>query len=137
MLTIIFGVNIIAFANYEDVTINNDAKIILDNKVRNIEDKEFDNQGIVNANYVGASKVRAEKRKDLTITSVLIITLGILTYFLGKVMVYFKSLKKYKKAIMAGEKIDKPKIEIKLKYIILLLVAIDILIWVSVILVNL
>ena len=109
MLTIIFGVNVIAFANYENVTINNI------NSLKN----EFEYDGSTPGKFVGASVKRAEERKYIASWVIIGICFVVILYFFIKIIKFYCENKKYKKLIEEGKDGVKPKIEIKLKYILL------------------
>ena len=128
MLTIIFGVNVIAFASYENITTSD---VILKNN------NEFEYNGTTTGKFVSAREIDKEEVRYVVTTTIMAISIALIFYFLVKIMVYFRLNKRYKKAIKEGRKVEKPSIKIKLKYILLLLVAIDILIWIIVILMNL
>ena len=128
MLTIIFGVNIIAFASYENITTSD---VILKNN------NEFEYNGTTTGKFVSAREIDKEEVRYVVTTTIMAISIALIFYFLVKIMVYFRLNKRYKKAIKEGRKVEKPSIKIKLKYILLLFVAIDILIWIIVILMNL
>lgn len=128
MLTIIFGVNVIAFASYENITTSD---VILKNN------NEFEYNGMTTGKFVSAREIDKEEVRYVVTTTIMAISIALIFYFLVKIMVYFRLNKRYKKAIKEGRKVEKPSIKIKLKYILLLFVAIDILIWIIVILMNL
>ena len=128
MLTIIFGVNVIAFANYENITINNNI---------NSFENEFEYDGSTSGKFVGASVKRAEERKDIASLVIIGICFVVILYFFIKIIKFYYKNKKYKKLIKEGKEAEKPKIEINLKYILLLFIIIDILIWSIIILINL
>lgn len=128
MLTIIFGVNVIAFASYENITTSD---VILKNN------NEFEYNGTTTGKFVSAREIDKEEVRYVVTTTIMAISIALIFYFLVKIMVYFRLNKRYKKAIKEGRKVEKPSIKIKLKYILLLFVAIDILIWIIVILMNL
>ena len=128
MLTIIFGVNVIAFASYENITTSD---VILKNN------NEFVYNGTTTGKFVSAREIDKEEVRYVVTTTIMAISIALIFYFLVKIMVYFRLNKRYKKAIKEGRKVEKPSIKIKLKYILLLFVAIDILIWIIVILMNL
>lgn len=128
MLTIIFGVNVIAFASYENITTSD---VILKNN------NEFEYNGTTTGKFVSAREIDKEEVRYVVTTTIMAISIALIFYFLVKIMVYFRLNKRYKKAIKEGRKVEKPSIKIKLKYILLLFIAIDILIWIIVILMNL
>lgn len=128
MLTIIFGVNVIAFASYENITTSD---VILKNN------NEFEYNGTTTGKFVSAREIDKEEVRYVVTTTIMAISIALIFYFLVKIMVYFRLNKRYKKAIKEGRKVEKPNIKIKLKYILLLFIAIDILIWIIVILMNL
>ena len=128
MLTIILGVNVIAFASYENITTSD---VILKNN------NEFEYNGTTTGKFVSAREIDKEEVRYVVTTTIMAISIALIFYFLVKIMVYFRLNKRYKKAIKEGRKVEKPSIKIKLKYILLLFVAIDILIWIIVILMNL
>jgi predicted secreted protein len=128
MLTIILGVNVIAFASYENITTSD---VILKNN------NEFEYNGTTTGKFVSAREIDKEEVRYVVTTTIMAISIALIFYFLVKIMVYFRLNKRYKKAIKEGRKVEKPNIKIKLKYILLLFIAIDILIWIIVILMNL
>lgn len=128
MLTIILGVNVIAFASYEHITTSD---VILKNN------NEFEYNGTTTGKFVSAREIDKEEVRYVVTTTIMAISIALIFYFLVKIMVYFRLNKRYKKAIKEGRKVEKPNIKIKLKYILLLFIAIDILIWIIVILMNL
>lgn len=131
MLTIIFGVNVIAFANFENVIQKDSINLISENS------NEFVYSGTTSGKLVSASQDRAKYRKNSMSIAILIICVIIIGYFLCKIIKYFIENNKYKKAVIEGKEISKPKVEIKLKYILLLFVVIDVLIWSIIVLMNL
>ena len=128
MLTIILGVNVIAFASYENIITN---EIIVKNN------NGFEYTGTATGKIVSVSQMDRNEVRDVVTTTIIAITIALIFYFLVKIMVYFRANKRYKKAIKEGREVEKPNIKIKLKYILLLFVVIDILIWIIVILMNL
>ena len=128
MLTIILGVNVIAFASYENITTSD---VILKNN------NEFEYNGTTTGKFVSAREIDKEEVRYVVTTTIMAISIALIFYFLVKIMVYFRLNKRYKKAIKEGRKVEKPNKKIKLKYILLLFIAIDILIWIIVILMNL
>lgn len=124
MLTIFLGVNVIAFANLENITTNS---------IRYENNSEFDYQGTTTGSVlVSASESKLEERRDIITTTVLAVVGTVLLYFSGKVFAYFRLYSRYRKKIQEEPEnieIKKPKIEIKLKYIFILFVVIDVLLW--------
>ena len=135
MLTIIFSVNVIAFASYENEIVKNEIIITEDKIIEN--NNEFEYSGIPTGKVVGASRLREERLRCIATTTITAVTIALIFYFLVKIMVYFRANKRYKKAIQEGREVEKPKIKVKLKYILLLFVVIDVLIWITVIMMNL
>lgn len=125
MLTIFLGVNVIAFANLENITTNS---IRYENN-----NSEFDYQGTTTGSVVvSASESKLEERRDIITTTVLAVVGTVILYFSGKVFAYFRLYSRYRKKIQEepeNKEIKKPKIEIKLKYIFILFVVIDVLLW--------
>lgn len=125
MLTIFLGVNVIAFANLENITTNS---IRYENN-----NSEFDYQGTMAGSVVvSASESKLEERRDILTTTVLAVVGTVILYFSGKVFAYFRLYSRYRKKIQEepeNKEIKKPKIEIKLKYIFILFVVIDVLLW--------
>ena len=124
MLTIFLGVNVIAFANLENITTNS---------IRYENNSEFDYQGTTTGSVlVSASESKLEERRDIITTTVLAVVGTVILYFSGKVLAYFRLYSRYRKKIQEepeNKEIKKPKIEIKLKYIFILFVVIDVLLW--------
>lgn len=124
MLTIFLGVNVIAFANLENITTNS---------IRYENNSEFDYQGTTTGSIVvSASESKLEERRDIITTTVLAVVGTVILYFSGKVFAYFRLYSRYRKKIQEEPEnieIKKPKIEIKLKYIFILFVVIDVLLW--------
>lgn len=135
MLTIILGVNVIAFASYENEIVENEIIITEEKIIEN--NNEFEYSGVPMGKVVGASQLKEERIRYVVIITITAVTLSLIFYFLVKIMVFFRANKRYKKAIQEGREVEKPKIKIKLKYILLLFVAIDLLIWITVIMMNL
>lgn len=131
MLTIILSVNVIAFASYENKIIDSNVDIIEENN------NEFEYTGVPSGKIVTASQLKEDRMRDVVITTIIAITLALIFYFLIKLIMFIIANKKYRKAIQEGKKVDKPKIKVKLKYILLLFITIDVLIWVTVIMMNL
>ena len=135
MLTIIFSVNVIAFASYENEIVENEIIITEEKIIEN--NNEFEYSGIPTGKVVGASQLREERLRCIATTTITAVTIALIFYFLVKIMVYFRANKRYKKAIQEGREVEKPKIKVKLKYILLLFIVIDVLIWITVIMMNL
>lgn len=124
MLTIFLGVNVIAFANLENITTNS---------IRYENNSEFDYQGTTTGSVlVSASESKLEERRDIITTTVLAVVGTVILYFSGKVFAYFRLYSRYRKKMQEepeNKEIKKPKIEIKLKYTFILFVVIDVLLW--------
>ena len=124
MLTIFLGVNVIAFANLENITTNS---------IRYENNSEFDYQGTTTGSIVvSASESKLAERRDIITTTVLAVVGTVILYFSGKVFAYFRLYSRYRKKMQEepeNKEIKKPKIEIKLKYIFILFVVIDVLLW--------
>lgn len=124
MLTIFLGVNVIAFANLENITTNS---------IRYENNSEFDYQGTTTGSVlVSASESKLEERRDIITTTVLAVVGTVILYFSEKVFAYFRLYSRYRKKMQEepeNKEIKKPKIEIKLKYIFILFVVIDVLLW--------
>ncbi len=135
MLTIILGVNVIAFASYENEIVENEI-IITEEKIIE-KNNEFEYSGVPMGKVVGASQLKEERMRYVATTTIMAVTIALIFYFLVKIVVFFRANKRYKKAIQEGKVVEKPKIKIKLKYILLLFVVIDVLIWITVIMMNL
>ena len=78
--------------------------------------------------YIGV----LEERRNIIATTVWAIVGTVILYFSGKVLAYFRLYNRYMKKIKEdpeNKEIKKPKIEIKLKYIFILFVVIDVLLW--------
>lgn len=70
-----------------------------------------------------------DKREVIILTIVTIIA-AVMLYFVTKLATYFCEMSRYKKAVREGkEGVIKPKVKIKLKYLILLIIVLDVLIW--------
>ena len=134
MLTIFLGVNVIAFANLENITTNN-VEYENSNSVNNNSSKksEFDYDGTMTGSVVvSAFRAKLEERRNIIATTVWAIVGTVILYFSGKVLAYFRLYNRYMKKIKEdpeNKEIKKPKIEIKLKYIFILFVVIDVLLW--------
>lgn len=136
MLTVFLGVNVIAFANLENITINNiEYENSNSNGINNYtyNNSEFDYQGTTTGSVlVSASQVKLEERRNIITTTVWAVVGTVILYFSGKVLAYFRLYNRYRKKIKENpenKEIKKPKIEIKLKYIFILFVVIDVLLW--------
>lgn len=135
MLTVILGVNVIAFASYENEIVENEI-IITEEKIIE-KNNEFEYSGVSVGKFVSASQLKEERMRYIATTTITAVTLSLIFYFLVKIMVFFRANKRYKKAIQEGKEVENPKIKIKLKYLLLLFIAIDVLIWITVIMMNL
>ena len=148
-LVMVMSLSIPAYAVFEDVSsANMDLVYDIENEMTDVSSANMDL--LYNAENVveEAEKIVEEikgtqegtyKVEELTFDTreVVILTItsmigAVMLYFITKLAIYFAEMSKYRKAVKEGkEGVIKPKVVIKLKYLILLIIILDVLIWSS------
>ena len=93
MLTIILGVNVIAFASYENKIVDSNVNIIEENN------NEFEYTGVPSGKIVTASQLKEDRMRSIVTTTIIAVTLALIFYFFVKIIMFIIANKKYKKAL--------------------------------------
>ena len=94
------------------------------------KDDSFEYQGTVEPTVtLSEQQVRNINFIYTCYVAVLIFVILLFLYFIGKLFNYFKVYNEYKKAVAEGKEVEKPEIKIKIKYIILLVIILDVVVF--------
>lgn len=124
--------NINLLSEYENVSDTNLS--IVGEEVK----KEYEDQGVASGTYSVNSKKETTifTKQNIVFSTIIAICDAIVFYFIYKVIAYFVENSRYKKAIAEGKNVEKPKVKIKLKYIVLLILLLDLVIWSGIFIIN-